>query len=299
MMADCAFEPKNFVASSVGVNKNEKSHQLDSHLGGNQTFNDTIYATAFGQNGLGNKLYGNRNNVSNLTAYTVQNFQNTFVTPDRVVIAATGVENHQEFVDLVNEKMFFTQLPTKSTARSTANYLGGEVRNLNESSSIHVALAFQGANHQNSLPLLIAQEVLGNNRRSGRIQRNILAKNAFIDGAQSFSTSYEDTGLFGLKVSGSASHAQQVVTVAANELSQLKNVTAAEVELAKQSLKARVTLEHTSSWRRLEDRIKSVVYTGNAQTEFISAIDSVSVSDIQNAVTQALKTPLTFVAQGG
>lgn len=79
----------------------------------------------------------------------------------------------------------------------------------------------------------------------------------------------------------------------------MKNVTAAEVELAKQSLKARVTLEHTSSWRRLEDRIKSVVYTGNAQTEFISAIDSVSVSDIQNAVTQALKTPLTFVAQGG
>jgi predicted Zn-dependent peptidase len=37
-----------------------------------------------------------------LTAYVVQNFQNTFVTPERVVIAASGVENHQEFVDLVN-----------------------------------------------------------------------------------------------------------------------------------------------------------------------------------------------------
>ncbi len=157
MMADCAFEPKNFVASSVGVHKNEKSHQLDSHLGGNQTFNDTIYGTAFGQGGLGNKLYGNRNNVSNLTAYTIQNFQNTFVTPDRVVIAATGVENHQEFVDLVNEKMFFTQLPTKTTPRTSSNYLGGEVRNLTESSSVHVALAFQGASYQNCLPLLVAQ----------------------------------------------------------------------------------------------------------------------------------------------
>jgi predicted Zn-dependent peptidase len=206
MMADCAFEPKNIVASSVGVHKNEKSHQLDSHLGGNQTFNDTIYGTAFGQNGLGNKLYGSRGNVSNLTAFVVQNFQNTFVTPDRVVIAATGVENHQEFVDLVNEKMFFTQLPTKSSQRTPATYLGGEVRNLTESSSIHVALAFQGADYKNTLPLLLAQEVLGNSRRSGRIQRNILAKNAFIDGAQAFSTSYEDTGLFGLKVSGSASH---------------------------------------------------------------------------------------------
>jgi predicted Zn-dependent peptidase len=77
---------------------------------------------------------------------------------------------------------------------------------LTESSSVHVALAFQGANHQNALPLLVAQEVLGNNRRSGRIQRNILNKNAFIDGAQAFSASYEETGLFGLKVSGSASH---------------------------------------------------------------------------------------------
>lgn len=79
----------------------------------------------------------------------------------------------------------------------------------------------------------------------------------------------------------------------------MKNITAAEVELAKQSLKAKVALEHTSSWKRLEDRIKSLVYTGSAQTDFGSAIDSVSVSDVQNAVTQTLKTPLTLVAQGG
>lgn len=67
-------------------------------------------------------------------------------------------------------------------------------------------MGFQGASFQNCLPLLIAQEVLGNNRRSGRIQRNILNKNAFIDGAQAFNASYTDTGLFGLKLSGSASH---------------------------------------------------------------------------------------------
>jgi predicted Zn-dependent peptidase len=102
--------------------------------------------------------------------------------------------------------MFFTQLPSKNAARTPSTYLGGEVRNLTEGSSIHIAFAFEGATHQNALPLLIAQEVLGNSRRSGRIQRNILSKNAFIDGAQAFSASYEDTGLFGLKVSGSASH---------------------------------------------------------------------------------------------
>ena len=79
----------------------------------------------------------------------------------------------------------------------------------------------------------------------------------------------------------------------------MRTVSAAEVELAKQSLKARVSLEHTSSWRRLEDRVKGLLYTGSAQTEFGAAVDGVSVSDVQNAVSQSLKTPLTLVAQGG
>lgn len=90
-----------------------------------------------------------------------------------------------------------------------------------------------------------------------------------------------------------------MANVAAQELANLRNVTTAEIELAKKSLKARVSLEHTSAWRRLEDRVKGLLYTGSAHTEFSSAIDGVSVSDVQNSVSQALKSPLTMVAQGG
>lgn len=35
MMADCAFEPKNFVSAGVGAHKNEQSHKLEAYLGGN------------------------------------------------------------------------------------------------------------------------------------------------------------------------------------------------------------------------------------------------------------------------
>lgn len=35
MVADSAFEPKNFVSSSVGMYKNSNSHKLETHLGGN------------------------------------------------------------------------------------------------------------------------------------------------------------------------------------------------------------------------------------------------------------------------
>lgn len=49
----------------------------------------------------------------------------------------------------------------------------------------------------------------------------------------------------------------------------------------------------------MEDRIKALVYSGSAQKDFSGAIDAVTVSDVQNAVSQALKSPLTLVAQGG
>ena len=114
--------------------------------------------------------------------------------------------------------MFFTQLPSKSAKIETSTYVGGEVKNLTDANSVHIAFAFQGATHADALPLLIAQEVLGNNRRSGRIQRNILNKNVFIDAAQAFSTNYSDSGLFGLKVSGSASHVITIFIFRLNKL---------------------------------------------------------------------------------
>ena len=40
-------------------------------------------------------------------------------------------------------------------------------------------------------------------------------------------------------------------------------------------------------------------YNGASQANFTEGIDKVSAADVQNAVSQALKTPLTVVAQGG
>ena len=130
------------------------------------------------------------------------------------MISATGVENHEEFVDLVRDKMNLTILGNNKADRQTASYTGGEVKNLTDSAIAHVALAFEGANYGNAWALLVANEVLDSkiseylgNRRSGWIRKNVL-QNVFIDDAQSFSASFSDSGLFGLKLSGSASHVQ-------------------------------------------------------------------------------------------
>lgn len=77
---------------------------------------------------------------------------------------------------------------------------------MTEANNIHLVLAFEGANHKDAIPLAIAEEILGNGRKLGRIQKNILSKHVYIDGAQTINSNFSDTGLFGLKLSGSSSH---------------------------------------------------------------------------------------------
>jgi hypothetical protein len=42
------------------------------------------------------------------------------------------------------------------------------------------------------------------NRQKGRLQKNILSKNVFVKGAEPFKYSFSDSGVFGVKITGSA-----------------------------------------------------------------------------------------------
>lgn len=87
----------------------------------------------------------------------------TNFTNDRIVISATGVDNHQEFVDLVNEKLHVTQLGSTKPTREASKYVGGEVRNYTDSSNAHVAFAFEAPSYKDAYALLVAAEVFGRN----------------------------------------------------------------------------------------------------------------------------------------
>lgn len=199
----------------------------------------------------------------------------------------------------MNEKLSTSVLNSTSSQREPSVYVGGEVRNLTEANNIHLVLAFEGANYKESLPLLIAEQILGNGRKLGRLQQRVLNKNVFIDGAQALNVNYSDTGLFGIKLSGASSHAKEILNVAANTIVGLKDISAADVELAKQSLKARFNLNNACTARRLEDRTKALYYLGRTNENVSSEIDGVTLEQVQAAVSKSLRSPLTFVARGG
>ena len=92
--------------------------------------------------------------------------------------------------------------------------------------------------------------------------------------------------------------ARDILYAAAQELAALREVSGADVELAKQALKGRLNRTMVSTSRRLEERTKALYYIGQTNENF-SEIDSVSAGQVQEAVSNALRTPLTLVTRGG
>ncbi len=105
MVSDCALEPKSVVAASVAQNKNKNTHKLEELINTGEDFNNGLFSTAYGVQGLGLPLNGLKGNVGNLSSHVLQKFQLENIQPKNIVVCGAGIECHEEFVELVEGEL--------------------------------------------------------------------------------------------------------------------------------------------------------------------------------------------------
>jgi predicted Zn-dependent peptidase len=90
------------------------------------------------------------------------------IRPENIIVCSAGVENHSEFVELVNFKLGSLPKSTSSNTRTKSEYLGGEVRNLTDSNDLHLSMVFNSVTHSDKdfYAVKLAQFVLGNSASS-------------------------------------------------------------------------------------------------------------------------------------
>lgn len=223
MLADVALEPRSVVSANVSMNKMKHQHKLEGILGTGKDLNDNLFATAYGLKGLGMPLLGLENNIEYLNAQKLQKFQLGNITPKRIYIGAAGVDNHEEFVELVREKLrYITPIEGRKVKETyPTEYIGGTNIHMTPSSHANIVLAFEAPSWKDkeSVALRLASYILGNHANTqhdqnhihsfDRAYRNLISSKAYIDKAHAFNYTFSDSGLFGLRVSGSASHVIQ------------------------------------------------------------------------------------------
>ena len=317
MMVDIALEPRSVLAANVAKAKNQKSHDLNKHLGKFDPFasnQELILRTAYGYNTLGMPRLGLESNVGNIDARMLQQFIMDNVTPKKCLIVASGVKNHREYVDLVKERLGdMLAVPEHQYERQASQYIGGEFRTWTETPQTNITLAFESSawNHKDVHAFYLMNTLIGSsssfangNPGSGMFNRattSLLQKNNFVDAAHSFNSNFTDSGLFGMSIEGPGSHSADLLNVALEELNRLREpIPESELNRAKNQLKMQVLNGLENSEDRLEEIARNFMTYGNLTFhQYCEDIDAVTSDQINAAASALLQGKPTMVVTGG
>jgi len=273
-----------------------------------------LLKTAFGIKGLGMPLNGLKNNVSQLQAHVLQKFQLENITPERIIVVGAGIENHQEFADLVDAKLsFIPKTEGQTRQREQSEYIGGEHRVNSTDNSLTLALAFESVpwTHEDVFAFQVLNNLLGSSASfstggpgkgmHARATKNLLNKLHYVDSANTINFNFSDSGLFGLSLTGPASNGQDLLRALVSELRGLAdNIPGEELERAKNITKAHILMAMERQQDRLEEAAKNIRTFGRiAFNDYANNVENVTADQVNNVVQRLFNKRPTLIAQGG
>ena len=224
-----------------------------------------------------------------------------------MVLVGTGAVDHQELVSLA-EKHFSSlpvspnPIPLGRLSHPKTGFVGSEVRVRNdELPTAHIAIAVEGVGWSSPdyFPMLVMQSIFGNWDRSlgsssllsSRLS-HIVSSNNLANSFMSFSTSYSDTGLWGIYlVSENLMNLDDLTHFTLREWTRMSIApTDVEVERAKSQLKASMLLGLDGTTAIAEDVGRQLVTSGRRMTpkQIEFAIDAVTPEEIQRVAQKYL-----------
>ncbi|KAF8336731.1 Metalloenzyme, LuxS/M16 peptidase-like protein [Amanita rubescens] len=268
---------------------------------------DHLHAVAFQGQPLGRTILGPKANILSINRDDLTSYIKTNYTADRMVLVGTGGVDHGELVKHA-EKHFGTlpvspkPIPLGRLSHPKTNFIGSEVRiRDDEVPTAHIAIAVEGVSWSSPdyFPMMVMQSIFGNWDRSlgsspllsSRLS-HIISSNNLANSYMSFSTSYSDTGLWGIYlVSENLQNLDDLTHFTLREWTRMSiDPTSAEVERAKSQLKAGLLLGLDGTTAVAEDIGRQLVTSGRRMTpqQIERAVDAVTVDEIKRVAQKYL-----------
>ena len=261
---------------------------------------DNLHEVAFQGQALGRTILGPKENILSISRNDLTNYIKSKYTADRMVLVGAGGVEHEELVKLAEKHFSGLPVPQTPIQRGRSQYepgrfIGSEVRVRDDTASTcNVAIAVEGVSWKSPdyYPMLVLQSIFGNWDRSlgssplmsSRLS-HIVSTNNLANSFMHFSTSYSDTGLWGVyMVSENHMNLDDMVHFTLKEWQRASTGPApAEVARAKSQLKASLLLGLDGSTAIAEDIGRQLITTGKRTTpqDIEAAIDAVTPSEIQ------------------
>ncbi|EON67223.1 mitochondrial-processing peptidase subunit beta [Coniosporium apollinis CBS 100218] len=271
---------------------------------------DHLHATAFQGQPLGRTILGPRENIQSISRDDLVSYIDKNYTADRMVLVGAGGVPHQQLVELA-EKHFANLKDEPSTQQQSIevsaqktkpDFIGSEVRIRDDTMpTANIAIAVEGVSWKDPdyFTALVTQAIVGNWDRAmgsspylGSKLSTFVHNNNLANSFMSFSTSYSDTGLWGIYlVTDNVTRIDDLVHFTLREWSRLSyNVTEAETERAKAQLKASILLSLDGTTAVAEDIGRQIITTGRrlSPEEVERVVGQVTEKDVMDFARRKL-----------
>ncbi|KKY25608.1 putative mitochondrial processing peptidase beta subunit [Phaeomoniella chlamydospora] len=271
---------------------------------------DHLHATAYQGQPLGRTILGPKENIQSIQRDDLLNYIKTNYTADRMVLVGSGGVSHDELVKLAEKH--FSALPAAaptSYAQAIAaeqkrkpDFIGSEVRIRDDTiPTANIAIAVEGVSWKDDdyFTALVTQAIVGNWDRAmgqsphvGSKLSRFIYENNLANSFMSFSTSYSDSGLWGIyMVTENLTNIDDLVHFTLREWSRLSfAVTEAETERAKAQLKASILLSLDGTTAIAEDIGRQLITTGRRMDpeEIERVVGRITEKDVMNFAQKKL-----------
>lgn len=282
---------------------------------------DHLHEIAYKDQPLGRTILGPIKNIKSITRKNLKDYIAKNYKGDRMVLAGAGAVDHDDLVQYAQK--YFGHIPKADFPVPLGSprgplpvfYSGERLIQEDTLPTTHIAIALEGVSWSapDYFVALAAQAIVGNWDRAlgtGTNSPSPLAAEASDNGTlansyMSFSTSYADTGLWGMYiVMDSAEHdARKIIDSITKEWRRIMsgNISDGEVNRSKAQLKAALLLSLDGSTAVVEDMGRQIVTTGKrlSPEEVFEKVDKITKEDIVMWANYRLKNkPVSIAALG-
>ena len=263
---------------------------------------DLFQETAYPDQPLGRPILGTEDSVGSISRRTIVDYINLQYGSDKMVVAAAGNLDPEDFARRA-EDAFKGMSISRAPPPAVGNYLGGDARDIRDLEQAHFVMGFEGVsfNDTDYYPLAVLSTALGGGM-SSRLFQEIREKRGLAYSVYSFSSAFNDGGLFGLYAGTGEEQLNELVTAVSGELLRIaeQQITEDELTRSRAQIKAGVLMSLESTSSRAERIARHLMVYGRIMpvNEMSQHIDAVSADDVRRVAGRLLQSPPTIAALG-
>ena len=262
---------------------------------------DKWQEVAYPNQPMGRSILGSSEIIKTISRDQVEAFMKNYYRPEKMVFSVSGNFNENNVIELIEKH--FHNLPQGSEDHSPkAIYHGGEFRQDKDLEQVNIILGFEGVDFYSDLyyPTAVYSAVLGSGM-SSRLFQEIREKRGLVYSISSYTSSFSDSGIFGVYAGTGQKEVMELVPVLCDQLNiDASQFTTEELQRAKAQFKSGLLMGQESTSHRCRSNASKYLMHNRliSHEEMISEIDNVQLGDLEKARKNILKSNITLSSIG-